>query len=98
MIYDIPTITSIYGPIFKKYHITDVWLFGSYARGEAYESSDVDFLVDDEHINPTDIMNLFDELYNATDKSVDMISTGDLNQFDESFIDKLFNERIQLQY
>ena len=29
-----------------KYHITSLFLFGSYARNEAHENSDIDLLVD----------------------------------------------------
>ena len=33
-------------PIAKKYGVKTLWLFGSYARGDADAQSDVDFLVD----------------------------------------------------
>lgn len=33
-------------PIAKKYDLEKVYLFGSYARGEADEESDLDFVVD----------------------------------------------------
>ena len=33
-------------PIAKKYGVKTLWLFGSYARGEADSESDVDFLID----------------------------------------------------
>ena len=33
-------------PIAKKYGVKTLWLFGSYARGEADAESDVDFLID----------------------------------------------------
>ena len=32
-------------PIATKYKVKEIYLFGSYARGEADESSDMDFLV-----------------------------------------------------
>ena len=32
-------------PIAEKYHVKEIYLFGSYARGEADENSDLDFLV-----------------------------------------------------
>ena len=32
-------------PIADKYQIREIYLFGSYARGEADEESDLDFLV-----------------------------------------------------
>ena len=33
-------------PVAKKYGVKKLWLFGSYARGEADAESDVDFLID----------------------------------------------------
>ena len=31
-------------PLAKKYHVKEIYLFGSYARGEADAQSDLDFL------------------------------------------------------
>ena len=44
-IYTIDEITAAVKPIAEKYGIDKVWLFGSYARGEATEKSDVDLLI-----------------------------------------------------
>ena len=46
MIYDIETIRKKAVPIAKKYGVKRMSLFGSYARGEADDKSDVDFLID----------------------------------------------------
>ena len=43
-IYTIDEIREKVKPIAEKYGIEKVWLFGSYARGEATEESDVDLL------------------------------------------------------
>ncbi len=45
-IYTIEEIRDRVKPIAERYGIETVWLFGSYARGEATEDSDVDLLVD----------------------------------------------------
>ena len=42
MILSIDEIRDKIRPICEKYKIEKVWLFGSYARGEAREDSDVD--------------------------------------------------------
>lgn len=39
-------ITALVKPLTKKYHVEEIYLFGSYARGEADENSDLDFLVE----------------------------------------------------
>ncbi|MDR3294725.1 MAG: nucleotidyltransferase domain-containing protein [Clostridiales Family XIII bacterium] len=39
-------------PIAIKYQLPTVYLFGSYARGEATDDSDVDILIDRTALNP----------------------------------------------
>lgn len=48
MIYTVDEIKERVAPIADKYHLAAVYLFGSYARREATENSDVDLLVDRE--------------------------------------------------
>ena len=47
MIYTIEQIRSIAAPIAASYGINSVFLFGSYARGEATDMSDVDLLIEE---------------------------------------------------
>lgn len=44
-IYTIDEIRAKVKPVAERYGIDTVWLFGSYARGEAAANSDVDLLV-----------------------------------------------------
>ena len=44
-IFTIRDIKDLVKPIAEKYKVKEIYLFGSYARGEADESSDLDFLV-----------------------------------------------------
>ena len=44
-IFTIRDIQNLVKPIAEKYGVKEIYLFGSYARGEANESSDLDFLV-----------------------------------------------------
>ncbi len=44
-IFTIKDIVNLVKPIAEKYKVKEIYLFGSYARGEATESSDLDFLV-----------------------------------------------------
>ncbi len=44
-IFTLEEITEIIKPIAQKYHVNAIYLFGSYARGEATCDSDLDFLV-----------------------------------------------------
>ena len=42
MVYSIEEIRQRIEPVAKKYGVSMIWLFGSYARGEATEKSDID--------------------------------------------------------
>ena len=44
-IYTLDKIKDIVNPIANKYNVQAIYLFGSYARGDADENSDLDFLV-----------------------------------------------------
>ena len=45
-IYSIEEIRAIAGPVASEYGIAAMYLFGSYARGEATAQSDLDFRID----------------------------------------------------
>ncbi len=44
-VFTIQDIASLVKPIAEQYGVKAICLFGSYARGEADENSDIDFLV-----------------------------------------------------
>lgn len=44
-IFTIQDIVRLVKPVAEKYRVKAIYLFGSYARGEADEDSDLDFLV-----------------------------------------------------
>lgn len=46
MIYSLDEITRRITPVVQAYGIRSVYLFGSYARNEATEQSDIDLLID----------------------------------------------------
>ena len=87
-IYTIKKIKNIIKPILNKYGITEIYLFGSYARGEAKESSDIDIYCDKGNIRTfIDQGLLEDELEEVLNKKVDII-------FDSSYIDDYFKKQI----
>lgn len=43
---EIDTVRTLLMPIVKKYNIKRLYLFGSYARGEARKDSDIDLLIE----------------------------------------------------
>ena len=104
MVYSFDDLKRIVSPIAKKHNLKAVYLFGSYARGEAAEDSDVDLLVD---LSGTQIRGLFAlgglyaELEEALGKRIDLITVGALEQpprmpSEASFRDTVKKERVNL--
>ena len=64
-------------PVMEKHGIKNVYLFGSYARGEANRNSDVDIYCDSGDVNTLWKHSAFqDELIEALGKDVDVITIG----------------------
>jgi len=78
------TITDIkkyIDPIVKKYSVEKVILFGSYARGDANESSDVDLVVDSAgKLHNRKIFALGGELLTVFPVRVDVYDILELNE------------------
>ena len=83
MIYSIPEIQEIVLPIAQRYRLRAVYLFGSYARGTATESSDVDLLIDTEGTSIKTLLDLsaiYCELEEALGKPVDLLTLSSFTQ------------------
>ncbi|WP_438466077.1 nucleotidyltransferase family protein [Streptococcus pluranimalium] len=80
MVYTIEEIKDIIKPIADKYELPAVYLFGSYARGEADEDSDIDLavLLGDVDITGFELFALEDELREAFSISVDFLIVEDI--------------------
>lgn len=85
--------SEIVKPIALKYNVEAVYLFGSYARGEATADSDLDFLVfDGDTFKKTLIFALAEELREAFEKAVDVFEIHEVNR-DSNFYDTIMRER-----
>jgi len=75
---------------FSQKPVDKVWLFGSYARGEADENSDVDVLIAIDYSVPTgwDYFTWNEQLGEKLNKKVDIVSAGWENKHIKPFIDK----------
>ena len=62
MVYTVEQIAQCILPVAQKYGLKAVYLFGSYARGTATESSDIDLLID---TSGTNIKSLLTALRSA---------------------------------
>jgi predicted nucleotidyltransferase len=60
----------------KKYHISRIGIFGSYARGDAVEGSDIDILVDLQSPIGLDFVTLAEELESMLRHRVDLVSSN----------------------
>ena len=83
-------------PLVQKYHISEVYLFGSYARGEADKDSDVDILViGGEHFKLTNIFAFGEELRIALDKPIDAFEIHEVNT-DSEFYRTIMEEKVKI--
>ena len=81
-------------PLLEKYHVKAIYLFGSYARGEAKEDSDMDFLVfGGDGFNLTSVLALGEELRELLPKEVDIFEICEINQ-DSEFYKTIMKEKV----
>lgn len=94
-IYTLKQLKLILKPILNKYGITDINLFGSYARGEANKDSDIDIYCNKGNIKTLiDQQRLIEELEMALNKKVDIIFSS--SQMDELFKKNIMEDMIKL--
>lgn len=80
MVYTFEEIKEKISPIAKKYKIPTVYLFGSYARNEADEESDIDIAIsiDESDITGFELMDLEEELKSQFVIPLDFLVVEDL--------------------
>ncbi len=75
-VYVVDEIQEIIHPILQSYGVSRAYLFGSYARGEADENSDIDLRIDGGAVKSMfGLGALYDELTQALKKPVDLVTT-----------------------
>lgn len=80
-VYKIEEIAERVRPIAKRYGISKVYLFGSYARGEATEESDVDLLIDARNICGLFALGgVYADLEEALNKEIDLVTIEALDE------------------
>lgn len=82
MIYTLDEIAQRIRPVAEKYHLRAVYVFGSYARGEAREDSDVDLLIDDtgSGLRGFAYGGLYADLEDALEKKISFVTVDSLEQ------------------
>lgn len=89
-IQDIREIVSALG---AQYGAERIYLFGSYARGNAVAESDIDLRIDRGTIRGWALGGLLTDLENSFQKKVDLLTTGSL---EKEFLDSIRNEEVLL--
>ncbi|MCM1577865.1 MAG: nucleotidyltransferase domain-containing protein [Ruminococcus sp.] len=100
-VYSIREIQEKVRPIAQSYGTGNIYLFGSYARGEATEKSDLDFIVEAGNARGIKFFVLFDEFKEAFGKEVDILSAGQLERnkndpFYREFIGEIEKDRVEI--
>lgn len=80
-------------PIAKKYGAAKVSLFGSFARNDAGESSDVDILLEKGSIKGLQVLDFQDALSEALGRPVDVVTTAGAS---ERFLSKIRRDEVTL--
>ena len=93
-IYSVNDLKAIVAPIAAQHGAERIYLFGSYARGEAGSNSDVDLRVDKGQIRGLFALGaLYSDLEEKLGKRLDLLTTGSL---DPEFLNHIAKEEILL--
>jgi predicted nucleotidyltransferase len=77
---ELADIESRVAPVLRRYHVVRAAIFGSYARGEEREDSDIDILVEFEGDRSLlDLAGLKIELEEALGRKVDLLTYNSLH-------------------
>jgi predicted nucleotidyltransferase len=100
MVYSIDEIKKRITPVAEKYKLPAVYLFGSYARGEANDKSDIDIMIDRTGTAVTGLFEwsaVFLDLKDTLEKEIDMITTSGLKYSrDDEFRENVNTEKVRI--
>jgi uncharacterized protein len=76
---NIENIKSAVTDVCRKFDLSEMWLFGSYAKGSASEDSDIDFMVKTEDVlGGFKLLDVKYALEDSLKKQVDLVTTGSI--------------------
>jgi predicted nucleotidyltransferase len=92
--YTIAEIKDIVTPIARTHGVAKVYLFGSYARGEATGNSDIDLRIDSGKITTLFALGgFYSDLEEYLQKTIDIVTEDSMS---ERFYNRIKNEEIML--
>ena len=93
-IYTIDELKNIIAPIAEKYQISQVYLFGSFARGDYDEQSDIDIRIEKGKLKGMfALCGFYTEVSEALERKVDVLTTGSLS---DEFLESIRKEEVML--
>ena len=85
-------------PIAIHYNLKAVYLFGSYARNNAHNDSDIDIIVDTEGSTATSLFKLgalYEDLHNALNKEIDLMTLKSLIEYENDPYSRIISSNIR---
>ena len=89
----ISEIKAVVAELAQKYGAQRIYLFGSYARGDMTQTSDIDLRIDKGEIRGLQLAGLLLDLEDALGVSVDLIPTSSL---DATFLSAIHESEVLL--
>lgn len=97
-------ITALITPVAEKHKLRSVYIFGSYARNEADENSDIDIMIDREGSEIHGIFGmsaLLNEFKTVLKKDIDLVTLQSLQQtgagkYNAGFIENVMKEKVRI--
>lgn len=92
--YTIDELKRIITPIAEKYQIAQVYLFGSFARGDFDEESDIDIRIEKGNLRGMfALCEFYTEVSEALERKVDVLTTGSLS---DEFLESIREDEVML--
>lgn len=92
--YSIEELKQIITPLAEKYQIEKVFLFGSFARGDYDEKSDIDLYIEKGNLKGLfALCGFYTEITNALERKVDLLTVGGMK---EDFFEQIRKEEVIL--
>ena len=96
----ITQIKKLTEPVFKEYGVEKAYVFGSYARGDYNENSDIDIIIVAKNIKSLLIIGaILEALKQVLQKEVDLIEEecfeeDNIEEWEQEFYDNIKKERV----
>jgi len=95
-------IKQLTKPIFKKYGVEKAYVFGSYARGDYNENSDIDIIIVAKNIKSLLIIGaILEALKQVLQREVDLIEEEcfeeeNMEEWEQEFYNNIKKERVEI--